>query len=281
MNQSVVVGVDPSEPNLAAVDWAAEEASRRRAELRLLHARSGGAEAAEAQLLDREWTRVATRYAEVTVAAELVDGAPREVLTEAAADAALLVVGARGSGGFPRLLLGSTSLHVAAHAPCPVAVVHAPQAATDPTAADPAATDPAVVVGVEGKEHEEPVLGYAFLAARRQSSPLFVVHAWTYPLLLGPGHEIPVVYEESHVEAEHARLLSEVLASWRERFPDVSVTSSVVRSSAAKELVTASAGRHLLVVGRHGEPRGPLGRLGSTSQAVVQHAECPVVVVPV
>ncbi|MEU6236774.1 universal stress protein [Kitasatospora sp. NPDC047058] len=271
MNQSVVVGVDPSEPNLAAVDWAAEEASLRRAELRLVHARSGGAEDAEAQLLDREWTRVAARYAEVTVAAELVDGSPREALTGAAADAALLVVGARGSGGFPRLLLGSTSLHVAGHAPCPVAVVRAPQ---DPL-------EPGVVVGIEGKEHEEPVLAYAFLEAQRHSLPVSVVHAWTYPLLLGPGHEVPVVYEESHIEAQHERLVSEVLADWRERFPDVTVTSSVVRSGAAKELVAASAGRSLLVIGRHGEPRGPLGRLGSTSQAVVQHAECTVVVVPV
>ncbi|MFD0345267.1 universal stress protein [Kitasatospora aburaviensis] len=145
--------------------------------------------------------------------------------------------------------------------------------------AEPAA-DPAVVVGVEGEEHEEPVLAYAFLAARRLALPLYVVHAWTYPMLMGPGHEVPVVYEESHIEGEHKRMLAEVLVGWRERFPDVSVTTTLARSSPAKELVSASSGRTLLVVGRHGSPRGPFGRLGSTSQTVVQHAECPVVVVP-
>ncbi|MFF0410319.1 universal stress protein [Kitasatospora sp. NPDC004745] len=272
MNRAVVVGVDPSEPNRAAVDWAADEASRRRADLRLVHARSGAAGPVEAQRLDREWTRVAADHPEVTVAAELVDGAPREALLTAAADAALLVLGARGAGGFPRLLVGSTSLHAAAHAACPVVVVHQ-DAATG--------GDGGVVVGVEGKDEEGPVLAYAFETARRQSLPLTVVHAWSYPLVLGPGHEVPPVYEEGHIEAEHERLLAEALAGWRERFPDVAVTATAVRSGSAKELVSASAGHTLVVVGRRGEPSGPFGRLGSTSQAVVQYARCPVAVVPV
>ncbi|MBP0452309.1 universal stress protein [Kitasatospora sp. RG8] len=272
MNGPVTVGVDSSEASQAALDWACDEAALRRLPLRLVRAPelpSGRQE--DAALLAVERSRATARRPEVSVTADLVEGKAREVLTEAAADAALLVVGARGSGGFPRLLLGSNTLYVAAHAPCPVVVVRTPQAAPDA----------AVVVGVEGGEHEEPVLAHAFLAAQRQELPLFAVHAWTYPLLMGPGHEVPVVYEESHIAAEHDRLLTEVLTGWRERFPDVPVTTSVVRSSAARELVAASTGRQLLVIGRHGKPRGPLGRLGSTSQAVVQHAECPVVVVPV
>ncbi|MER7756788.1 universal stress protein [Kitasatospora sp. NPDC097643] len=274
MNPFVVVGVDPSEPNRAAVDWAAEEASRRRADLRLVHARDGGADPDEAQTLDREWVRVAAQYPEVTVTAELVDGPPREALTGSAAGAALLVVGARGSGGFARLLVGSTSLHAAAHAPCPVVVVHHAPGAVG-------GAEGGVVVGVEGRDEESPVLAYAFETAQRQSLPLVVLHAWSNPLVMGPGHEVPPVYEKEHVEAEHQRLLTEVLAGWRGRFPGVAVTTSVVRSGAAKELVAAASGHRLVVVGRRGKPSGPLGRLGSTSQAVVQHAECPVVVVPV
>ncbi|WP_231978929.1 universal stress protein [Streptomyces sp. TLI_053] len=34
-------------------------------------------------------------------------------------------------------------------------------------------------------------------------------------------------------------------------------------------------------MGHRGEPGGPIGRLGSNSQAVVQYARCPVAVVPV
>ncbi|MER5635546.1 universal stress protein [Kitasatospora sp. NPDC002227] len=270
MNRFVVVGVDPSGASRAAVDWAADEASRRRVGLRLLHARSGGTTDDEAQLLDQEWARIAARCPEVAVEAELAEEAtPREALTGPADDAELLVVGARGSGGFPQLLVGSTSLHVAAHASCPVVVVHPVPVPSG-----------GVVVGLEGKDEEAPLLEYAFEAARRESLPVTAVHAWSYPLLLGPGHELPPVYEQGHVAAEHERLLTELLAGWRERFPEVAVTPSVVRSGAAKELVAATAAHRLAVVGRSGEPSGPLGRLGSTSQAVVQHAGCPVAVVP-
>ncbi len=270
MNRSVVVGVDPSGPNRAAVDWAAAEALARKAVLRLFHARSGGASEDEAQVLDREWTRVTGEHPGLTVVAELVDGAAREALTDAATDAALLVVGSRGSGGFAGLLVGSTTLYAAAHAPCPVAVVR-----------DAAPVGRGVVVGAEGKDGEGPVLEYAFETARRQSWPLLVLHTWSYPLVLVSGHDVPPVYEKAHVGAEHERLLAEVLAGRRERFPDVPVTTSVVHSGAAKELVALSERHGLVVVGRRGEPGGAIGRLGSTSQAVVQHARGPVVVVPV
>jgi nucleotide-binding universal stress UspA family protein len=59
--------------------------------------------------------------ASVTVRA--VSGLPAHELVGASADADLVVVGSRGGGGFSRLLLGSVTNQVVAHATCPVVVI--------------------------------------------------------------------------------------------------------------------------------------------------------------
>ncbi|MEU1424221.1 universal stress protein [Kitasatospora sp. NPDC005751] len=283
MRNPVVVGVAASQSSLEAVDWASDEAWLRNAPLRVVHAWFGEAahapagqetrlsKDAGAGLLDAARERALLRHPGLAIVTELVDDHPRQALAAAAEEALLLVLGARGTGGFPRLLLGSTSLRAAGHAACPVVVVHDTGAGAGG----------GVLVGVQGKGHDDEVLAYAFDSARRRNLPLFAVHAWAYPLVAGPAHDLPLVYEEADIAAEHDRLLAEVLAGPRERFPDVTVTATAVRSNPARELVAGSQTQRLVVVGRHGEQRGPLGRLGSTSQAVVRHAGCPVAVVPV
>lgn len=67
-----------------------------------------------------------TRYPDVRVEERFTDGRPEELLLEAAETARLVVVGARGLGGVRGVLLGSVSQAVLHHAPCPVAVLHAP-----------------------------------------------------------------------------------------------------------------------------------------------------------
>ncbi|MCL2780199.1 MAG: universal stress protein [Actinomycetia bacterium] len=53
------------------------------------------------------------------------EGNPAKALLDTAQGASMLVLGSRGHGGFTGLLLGSVSAHCAAHAKCPVLVVHA------------------------------------------------------------------------------------------------------------------------------------------------------------
>jgi nucleotide-binding universal stress UspA family protein len=65
------------------------------------------------------------------VSQRAVMGHPAKVLLDAAADAALLVVGSRGRGGFTGMLLGSVSQHVIARAACPVVVVREPGTAAE------------------------------------------------------------------------------------------------------------------------------------------------------
>jgi nucleotide-binding universal stress UspA family protein len=59
----------------------------------------------------------------VRVTCHAVHDKPAQALMAAAEGASLLIVGARGRGGFRGLLLGSTSDQLVHHAPCPVTVV--------------------------------------------------------------------------------------------------------------------------------------------------------------
>ena len=140
----VLVGIDGSAPALAAAGWAADEAARRRLPLRLVHAytvpimgvpaygippdlseglRVAGQAALEAALLE-----IAKSHPDLQVSAELVNADPRPALVEASAEATLTVVGTRGGGRIPEVLLGSVALHVASHGRSPVAVISLPAA---------------------------------------------------------------------------------------------------------------------------------------------------------
>ncbi|MDH6144303.1 MULTISPECIES: universal stress protein [Kitasatospora] len=281
MDKPVIVGVDSSQASREALDWAADEASLRHEPLSVRHiwieetaTSPDGQESPPSRetgeaLLDEALARTLRQYPDMEVAIELLDGRLRDAMTEAARDADLLVLGARGSGGFPGLLVGSTSLFVAARAACPVVVVRP----TEPGRGG-------VVAGVHGDHGDAEVLAFAFDFAQRRSLPLLAVHAWSYPMATLPGHANPPAFEEGLVTAERDRLVAGVLAGWRERFPQVDVTERAVRAHPAGELVARSRENQLVVVGRHGKAHRPLGRLGSTSQATVLHANCPVAVVP-
>ncbi|WP_034091611.1 universal stress protein [Streptacidiphilus albus] len=281
MSHPVIVGVDDPQGSSAAVDWAADEARLSGLRLHLVHGlpwyhRPDSGSLAE-QLVhsaNREALRAlanqaADRHPGLEVTSGLVDVSAREALVHLSAGAAMVVVGTRGAGGFPGLLVGSTSLYVTAQAACPVVVVPGAHGSRR-----------GVAVGVHGGEPCGELLAFAFEEAQRRELPLRVVHAWSHPLIVGSGHAFPPLHEEGQVVAEQVRLLAGILTGWREKYPGVAVTEDIVRSGAAKRLVEVSATQQLLVVGRHGHPNGPVGRLGSVSQAVVHHAHCPVAVLP-
>lgn len=132
----IVVGVDGSANARRALEVAIEEARNRDATLEVVHAWSmptGTAfavwtvpdpaifEKAGQQVLDAAIE--STQDCGVTVEPLLAHGPASSVLLERSDGAQLLVVGARGHGGFVGLLLGSVASQVVEHAPCPVLVV--------------------------------------------------------------------------------------------------------------------------------------------------------------
>ena len=137
----IVVGVDGSEGSRAALRWAVEEGRLRSAPVEAVlvwsyldqhRARPDDPE------FRPDYGEDDARQALATVVQEAVGDAagvelvqttvcdlPARGLLDAASGADLLVVGARGIGGFKGLLLGSVSQQVVAHAPCAVVIVRA------------------------------------------------------------------------------------------------------------------------------------------------------------
>jgi nucleotide-binding universal stress UspA family protein len=133
----VVVGVDGSAGSRAALRVAAEEARIHARKVRAVMVHGlleeyypGGRqaldpsciEAARAELTDIVWEELGEKP-DVEVEKVVTCDLPARGLIAEARDASLIVVGARGLGGFRSLLLGSVSQQVVHHAPCPVLVV--------------------------------------------------------------------------------------------------------------------------------------------------------------
>ena len=137
----IVVGVDGSEHSQRSLEWAMKEAALRHTPLTVLavhpvamsawtqtpitypqdEADQARAQAAAQEGAEKAAVSLGEQAPVVTVRS--VSGSPAAELIKAGAEADLLVVGARGSGGFARLLMGSVSAQVTHHAPCPVVIV--------------------------------------------------------------------------------------------------------------------------------------------------------------
>ena len=150
---TVVVGVDGSPESGAAIEFAMQEAVRRRAWLRVVAAAQlpeywtiayGTADLPSPEEVIADTKRVARQTLDAVVTAhpelaavefdvEAVAGSPGPVLVEASEGADLLVLGHRGRGAVRSALLGSVGLHCVLHATCPVTVVR-PAAVSAPPA---------------------------------------------------------------------------------------------------------------------------------------------------
>ncbi|WP_028803732.1 universal stress protein [Streptomyces sp. 142MFCol3.1] len=288
MSGLVVVGVDGSASSLAAVETAAGEARLRGAGLRVVHAflwpamhvplgpsplgpPEGGIRNMVERLVAEAVARARETAPDVDVGHAVVTGEPLTVLEAQSRAAELVVVGSRGMGGFVGLLVGSTAVHLAAHARCPVLVVREQTSADGP-----------IVVGVDGSAAGERAVEFAFAEAALRRAPLVALHAWTTwnaPMPAPQEASEPYANPAGALSGEEERLLSEALAGHRERYPDVVVEHRVVHGRTRETLIEASRSAQLVVVGARGRGGFAGLLLGSVSQALLHHGRCPVAVV--
>jgi nucleotide-binding universal stress UspA family protein len=131
------------------------------------------------------------------------------------------------------------------------------------------------VVGADGSELSAAAIEFAFQAAARRKVSLTAVRAWAPPRSAHPAR-IPL----DTIEAAERQQLLETLKGARRTFPEVDVEARLVRDNhPGRALIEASIDASLVVVGTrgHGGFAGLL--LGSVSQSVMEHADCPVAVV--
>jgi nucleotide-binding universal stress UspA family protein len=281
----IIVGVDGSPASDAAVAWAARNAASRGSALTLMHADSpatptwaqapelenlaGWQEAQGRSLLDSA-AKIARDAVDTSsplhINGELFLSPTIPTLVDRSAEADLIVVGTDGRGALKRGLLGSVSSGLIRHAHCPVAIIH------DEHLAIPNLAEAPVLVGIDGKTSDI-ATEIAFEEASRRGVGVIALHAWSdVDMDSIPG------FDWSPVTEKEDRLLTEALAGWQERHPDVTVDKRLVSDHAAHALIKTSEAAQLVVVGSHGSGAFSGMLLGSVSNAVVQSIRRPVIV---
>ena len=135
-----------------------------------------------------------------------------------------------------------------------------------------------IVVGVDGSESSQRALEWAAAEARLRNARLRVVLAWFEVFVSGWFATSALYYSEEIRQAAQDEL-DKAVASIPAGSPEIEVESVLAHTSPELALIEESKHASLVVVGSRG--RGGFAGLvlGSTSHQVVQHAECPVVVI--
>jgi nucleotide-binding universal stress UspA family protein len=221
------------------------------------------------------------------VTTDLLSGPPALAVAGSGSDASMLVVGARGTGGFAAMILGSVSRYAATRAPCPVVVVRQ----------ETMAVHREIAVGIRDPQDATETLAFAFEEAAARGADLVAVHAWFWlasalalppaPSATSQGKRLQPA-DPDQISAGATRALTAALDDWRDKYPTVRVRPDVIRSHPGRVLASYSARADLVVLGRRGSSPAP-GRagagtdgagIGSTLHAVLDHAHGPVAIVP-
>lgn len=279
--KSIVVGIDGSPGSTQALLWAVDEARLHRAHVTAVRCWGDGdhlpgqdwderlcaaERAAQAEL--KQVIQSSVPHDLEIVDWRTIDARPEWGLLDVAADADLLVVGARGLGAVRGLLVGSVSQQVIHHAHVPVALVRHTQWPIAPRR---------VVVGVDGSEISLDALRWGVTEARRRGAELEAVMAWNVPYAASPF--APVVDSGAALERSAREQLAEAVARVDCSVLNQPVIQTVGHGPAGHVILDAASGAELVIVGSRGLGGFKELLLGSVGQHVAHHSPCPVIVI--
>jgi nucleotide-binding universal stress UspA family protein len=294
----VLVGVDGSAASLHALDWAAAQARTHGWAVRLVCSYSlpsftaasldGGYAALDDTAIQEGAKAVLAEATQrvssmgVPVSAKVLTGDAAGVLVEMSHTVRLAVVGTRGRGGFADRLLGTVSSALPAHAYCPTVVVPLREAGKAlPDDAPIPAPRPVqrIVVGVDGSPQAEHALRYAIGEARAWGASLTAVAGVPVGSMSGVLAWLPAAVDHEQVLRDVTEGLNVVVDRALADVPDLAVRRIALDGTGAELLTEFSVATDLIVVGSRGRGGFAGLLLGSTSQAVLHHSDCPVMVV--
>lgn len=294
----VLVGVDGSAASLHALDWAAAQAKTHGWGIRLICSYSlpsftaasldGGYAALDDTAIQEGAKAVLAEATQriaplgIPVTAKVLTGDAAGVLVDLSHQVRLAVVGTRGRGGFADRLLGTVSSALPAHAYCPTVVVPLREAGrTLPDDAPIPAPRPVkrIVVGVDGSPQAEHALRYAIGEAEAWGAELTAVAGVPVGSMTGVLAWLPATVDHEQVLRDVTEGLHVVVDRALAEHPDVTVRRIALDGTGAELLTEFSVATDLIVVGSRGRGGFAGLLLGSTSQAVLHHSDCPVMVV--
>lgn len=298
--RGVVVGFDGSDHATHALHFAAREARRRGARLTVVtvYRPSAMVYTTLSAIPEHSEDEVKKKQAHALLeeAREQLEGFPGEVdcraergdstgeLAEMSAEAQVVVVGSRGRGGFLGLVLGSVASALPAHASCPTIVVPATSSENTGEGEDrfaPVESGGPVLVGVDGSPQSRVAALQAAQVAEERGARLELLmalpslddaSAWNLGMTPLPAEEQRRASIQQTLDAEIRWLTG--------HHPGLEVTGTLGSGDPATLLAAKTADAQLTVVGTRGRGAVVGTLLGSTSRAVLHHADGAVMVVP-
>ncbi|MFG1912596.1 universal stress protein [Kribbella sp. NPDC048928] len=252
-HQPVVVGIDGSPAADVAIKWGAIEAATLRSPLHLLYVVTpGGSPSHAGEVVYKAVAQARGSQPGIVIDTQIANGSPAAALGKASAGAAMVVIGSRGLGVMVGALVGSTGLDLAANAHCPVIVVR-------PDLGMLAGIR--VVIGYDGSPASDAALDFGLDHARRHDLAVRVVAAQP------TGTDLHRITEDELREAVHVR-----------GGHDAELIQ--ISGHPAEHLLRLSSDAALIVLGARGRDGFAGMLIGSVSQTVLHHADCPVAIIP-